>query len=410
MYVSSVSLTNVRSFGEAGTLTLDLTTRSGSKVAHRLRTILIGENGIGKTTLLRAIAVGLADDKDASGLLAEPTGQLVAEGKADATIEIEMGQTRNQIATRKSKTVIKSEEGQDELHTKTPENGRANYLVCGYGISRANEGKDEVRPYRVLDSVYSLFQYEATLIQTELTLRRLRDFLTTRSAFTLVMNRIKAALGLSNDDEFDLPKGGGVTISGKKIGKAIPLEGWADGYRRTLGWILDLYAWAMRADSISSTGDVRGIVLLDELEQHLHPSMQVEFPARLSELLPHVQIIATTHSPLVALGAAPEELVVLKREGGRVVAHQGIRDFSGYSVEDMLADPKLFDSDTYSPEVTRKLERWRELASKSKAKRSAKEGRDMKKLASELAAQQIPEVRENPAFEELQMILKKHNL
>ncbi len=407
MYISRISLRNVRSFR---TLDLDLTVRSGSgPPTPRLRTILIGENGTGKTTLLRAIAVGLADRKDASGLLAEPTGQFVAEGEPDATIEIELRPNQGQRNSKILKTVIKSENGQDVLSSKEPETLATNYLVCGYGISRANEGKGEDRTYRVIDSVYTLFQYEATLIQTELALRRLKDFLGSKW-FPHVWNNIQEALGLDSDVKITLPKGGGLRISGKKIGQNIPLEGWADGYRKTLAWILDLYAWAMRADCITQTGDVRGIVLLDEIEQHLHPSMQVKLPSRISKLLPHVQIIATTHSPLIALGAAPDELVVLKRKGRNVVAHESVADFQGYSVEDMLSDPKLFDSDVYTPEVTEKLQRYRKLASKSPSSRSQKEQANLQKLASELAAQQIPEVRENPALSELQRILKKHNL
>lgn len=407
MYVSRISLRNVRSFRR---LDLDLTMRSGSKSpAPRLRTILIGENGTCKTTLLRAIAVGLADRKDASGLLAEPTGQFVAEGSSDATIEIDLRPNHVQRDIRTFTTVIKSDQRQDVLYSKEPETHDTNYLVCGYGISRANEGVETGRPYRVIDSVYNLFQYETTLIQTELALRRLRDFLGSKR-FPYVWNNIKEALGLDSDVKITLPKGGGVRISGRSIGDNIPLEGWADGYRKTLAWILDLYVWAIRADCITQTGDVKGIVLLDEIEQHLHPSMQIKLASRLSKLLPHAQIIATTHSPLVALGAAPDELVVLKREGGNVVAHESVADFQGYSVEDMLSDPKLFDSDTYKPEMTEKLQRYRKLASKSRSSRSPNQQKELQKLGSELAAQQIPEVRENPALRELQRILEKHNL
>jgi predicted ATPase len=407
MYVSRVSLKHVRSFLE---LDLDLTTRSGSKSSTpRLRTILIGENGTGKTTLLRAIAVGLADEKDASGLLAEPIGQIVSERRGNATIKIDLRATQGGGTGKEVTTVIKNESGQDVLGSKEPKTLATNYLVCGYGISRANEGPETGRSYRVIDSVYTLFQYEQTLIQTELTLRRLRDFVGTKR-YPHVVNRIKAALGLDRRVSITLVKGGGVKISGKSIGQNIPLEGWADGYRKTLAWILDLYAWAMRANCITETGDVNGIVLIDEIEQHLHPSMQTKLLSRLSLLLPHAQIIATTHSPLIALGAAPDELVVLKREGRKVVAYEGLRDFCGYSVEDMLADPKLFNSDVDTPEVTEKLQRYRSLAGKSPSSRSQKEQAELRRLASELAAHQIPEFRSNPALRELQTILKKHNL
>src|SRR5713101_7486086 len=167
MYVSRISLRNVRSFRK---LDLDLTTQSGSgPPTPRLRTIFIGENGTGKTTLLRAIAVGLADQKDASGLLAEPTGQFVAEGECDATITIELrpnqGRENSKTPNTKLTTEINDEHGQDVLRDKKPKNQRVNYLVCGYGIGRANEGPGTGRTYRVIDSVYTLFQYEQTLIQ-----------------------------------------------------------------------------------------------------------------------------------------------------------------------------------------------------------------------------------------------------
>ena len=402
MYVARVSLQNVRSFRR---LDLDFSKRSLS--SRPVHTVLIGANGTGKTTLLRAIAVGVADRKDTNGLLAEPTGQFVGDCNKKAIIEIEIQQPdqENQII----KTVIRSERGQDVLVEKTPDVFAAVHLVCGYGISRANEGPDPGRTYRVIDSVYTLFQYEQPLIQTELALRRLEDFLGEKR-YQNVLTNIKKALGLRPTDSIKTTKGGGVTISGSRIGKGIPLEGWADGYRKTLAWILDLYAWAMRADCVTETGDVTGLVLVDEIEQHLHPSMQAKLLSRLRSLLPHVQIIATTHSPLVALGSQPEELVALRRQGREVFAYESVADFYGSSVEDVLADPKLFNSETYTPEIAAKLQRYRKLAGKPASSLSAKERSAFKKLATEFASQQIPEMRRSQPLDELQRILKKHKL
>src|SRR6185295_11194231 len=162
---------------------------------------------------------------------------------------------------------------------------------------------------------------------------------------------LKRALGLAEKDEIAPRPGGGVVVSGPTVGGTIPLETWADGYRLTFSWMLDLYAWAMQAGTIDEEGHVRGILLIDEIEQHLHPSMQAEILPRLSELFPKMQIFATTHSPLVALDAKPEELVVLKREGDQVVAVEDVPDFAGYSVEDMLADPRIFDSEVFGSET-----------------------------------------------------------
>ena len=50
-------------------------------------------------------------------------------------------------------------------------------------------------------------------------------------------------------------------------------------------WILDLYAWAMRANRVTKAGGIHGVLLVDEVEQHLHPSMQTTLLARLREIV-----------------------------------------------------------------------------------------------------------------------------
>lgn len=406
-YISHISLKNVRSFGPNLELHFRRNSDAGSS-EFPPRMILIGENGTGKSSLLRAITLGLADEKDASGLLAEEsTGQLVSNGTNEATIVIKVCNREDDNREQEIKTVIRNTRGQDRLKDKQPEEFAAG-LVCAYGIGRAAEGPDQARGYRISDSVYTLFRYDDGLISAELILRRLKDFLG-EEWYPHVMDRIKEALGLPKEVTIDLPSGGGVRVSGPRIDNDIPLGGWADGYRMTLGWILDLYHWAMRAECIDKTGDVAGIVLIDELEQHLHPSMQIDLPTRLKKLLPNMQIIATTHSPLVALGANPDELVVLKRVNGIVQAYESVRDFHGYSVEDMIADPSLFDSSVYSPVITQKLNRYHDLVTKAQDC-SSEEKSELEELGSDLISYGIPEASENPIFKDLKTILDQHNL
>ncbi|NJL72869.1 MAG: ATP-binding protein [Candidatus Competibacteraceae bacterium] len=113
---------------------------------------------------------------------------------------------------------------------------------------------------------------------------------------------LRKALGLTDEHAIELAQGGGVWLSGPGIGERIPLEGWADGYRMTFQWLLDFYGWAMQADTYTDSGGVKGVLLVDELEQHLHPSMQAGLMPSLKEILPDIQVFATTHSPLVRLG------------------------------------------------------------------------------------------------------------
>ena len=113
---------------------------------------------------------------------------------------------------------------------------------------------------------------------------------------------------------------------------------------------------------------------------------------------------------MVALGAEPDSVIVLKREGKRVIREFPVPDFSMYSVEDMLVDPEIFNSDVYRPETNEMLARYRVLSAKSARSRNTTEKEELQVLVTKLSAKQIPEVRESPTLKKLDQLLKKHNL
>ena len=71
------------------------------------------------------------------------------------------------------------------------------------------------------------------------------------------------------------------------------------GYRTTVGWVIDL-AWRLLHRYPDSPDPLRepAVVLIDELDLHLHPRWQVKIIKDLSSLFPATQFIATSHSPL----------------------------------------------------------------------------------------------------------------
>jgi hypothetical protein len=402
--VSHIRLSNVRSFRE---ISIDFSSSTGQP---RLRTLIIGRNGTCKTTLLRAITLGLCDRPDANALIAEHIGGMVAENAETAETEISLTTRASEPKTVSFRQQISSSEGKDSISSTGILSPPSGLFVCAYGAGRFGIGTDSGREYRIRDSVATLFDYRQTLIDSELTLRRLQDFLGSKR-FDSTLLGIKRVLSLTEEDEIHLTKGGGVEVSGPTVGRRVRLEGWADGYRLTFAWLLDLYGWAMRADRITLDGGIDGILLIDEIEQHLHPSMQTGILPRLSEILPDLQIIATTHSPLVALGAAPEELVSLRRdEHGSVIAEPSVPDFSEYSAEDMLVDDRLFDTDAYGPETSEKLDRYRDLVKIPPPRRNPDQTQELQALATELRARQVPEARESAAAAELKRLIAKHNL
>ena len=401
-YINKIRLLRIRGFKN---LVIDLDAKNNKP---RLNTLIVGKNGTGKTTLLRCITIGLCDVADSNALVAENIGQLVSEKEPNAEIEIELKSIEESPTKINIKTIIEKSNGKETVKDKIVD--LDSILVCGYGAGRANEGSSEqFRSYRIIDSAYTLFQYEQTFQDSELVLRRLKDYLESEF-YDKTMLRIKKALCLPEDVEIHFAKGGGIIISGTTIGDAIPLQGWADGYRLTFNWILDFYGWAMRANKISDSGNIQGILLIDELEQHIHPSMQTEILLRLKELFPDVQIFATTHSPLVSLSSKPDELVVLRREQKYVEKEDSVPDFTKYSAEDMLVDKRLFDSDVYSPDTNKKLNEYRNLLQIPKKKRQKTQTEQIKKLAGELRTEQIPEVFETQLAKELKKFRQKYDL
>jgi hypothetical protein len=380
--LTRVRLENVRGFRD---VEVPLAPEAGQGVP--LTTLVIGKNSTNKSTLLRAIALCLADPTEAAALLSHPIGSIVRSGERRATIELDVVNGSGDRALTLRRQVAAN--GDKDVVLPSGAAGDLPIFVCGYGAGRGAFGSDPGREYRVDDACASLYDYQRELIDPELTLRRLDDFLGSER-YERTLAGIKRVLDLGPDDRIELLPGGGVQLTGPAAGGSVPLNGWADGYRLTVLWLLDLYGRAMRADRIDAEGRVHGVVLVDEVDQHLHPSLQATILPRLAELLPDVQMVATTHSPLVALGAEPSQLVVLRRVGDEIAVEHQVPDYRGYSAEDMLVDDRLFDSTVYAPDTQEQLARYEQLAAKSPSRRTAAEKRELAALARSMLAQPLP--------------------
>ncbi len=408
-FLAHLRLTNLRGFQE---LKVNLRDESGRP---RKRLLIIGQNGTRKTTLLRSIALGLCHVSDANALAALPHGGFVSHGAKSAQIKVELADpeaienegrllTITRSGGKEYIEILRKGRGIGPGEAEWPE-----LFACGYGAGRYGVAGESGREYRIADSVHTLFDYRKPLLDPELILRRLKDFLGGRG-YDATLRGIKRVLSLSAEDQIRLVPGGGVELRGPSVETPVRLEGWADGYRMTFSWLLDLYGWAMRADRIDEDGQVHGIVLVDELDQHLHPSLQTRVLSRLAEVLPHVQLIATTHSPLVALGASPQELLVLRRDGNSVVAVEEPPDFSSYSAEDMLEDERLFDTTPYSPDTERRLHDYSRLTAIPKDQRSDTESEELARLARELRSEQLLPADDSAVARELRTLLAKHGV
>lgn len=102
--------------------------------------------------------------------------------------------------------------------------------------------------------------------------------------------------------------------------------------------------------------DTEGIVLIDELETHLHIELQKKILPFLIEFFPNIQFIITTHSPFV-LNSIDNAVIYDLEKNIR------LENLSGYSYEGIVEG--YFEVDNYSNELREKILKYRELALKN---------------------------------------------
>lgn len=122
------------------------------------------------------------------------------------------------------------------------------------------------------------------------------------------------------------------------------------GYQSMLSWIVDLCKRMIERYPESETPfSESAIVLVDEIDLHLHPQWQRDIIPFLSKAFPNVQFIVTTHSPLVIQSMEEVNLYVLQREENKVkVERSDFTNFIGWTVEEILRDTMKLESDIHS--------------------------------------------------------------
>lgn len=135
------------------------------------------------------------------------------------------------------------------------------------------------------------------------------------------------------------------------------------GYQSMLSWVVDLCKRMFDAYPDSDNPLYEGaIVLIDEIDLHLHPKWQRDIISYLSKAFPNVQFIVTTHSPLVVQSIEDINLYVLHRdEEGKVCLEKSNKsNYSGWSVEEILRDTMGLNSDVHSDIYNQLLEKFNE--------------------------------------------------
>lgn len=137
------------------------------------------------------------------------------------------------------------------------------------------------------------------------------------------------------------------------------IERMSDGYRITVALVADIAARMAEANpsefcsGLNDPLNASGIILIDEIDLHLHPKLQREILRKLNTIFPNVQFIVSTHSPSVVLGAL-DIAQVIKLENG-VINDVSEGSYSNYDVSLLLLS-NLFNLDNVRTDLYKSLE------------------------------------------------------
>lgn len=129
-------------------------------------------------------------------------------------------------------------------------------------------------------------------------------------------------------------------------GRLLPFRMLSDGYRNVIGMVADIaFRMAVLNPFLEENAaeETPGIVLIDELDLHLHPKWQRNIVDDLKKAFPKIQFIATTHSPFIIQSLEQGELRVLDEE-----IKGGLVQFENMSIEDVIENVMGIDLPQWS--------------------------------------------------------------
>ena len=132
-------------------------------------------------------------------------------------------------------------------------------------------------------------------------------------------------------------------LSVEREGKILKFTQMSSGEKMVLLLVVDIARRLTIANENSEDAlNGEGIVLIDELELHLHPNWQLKIVKALKATFPKVQFIATTHSPLVLSGMRREDILVL--EQGEVIPSEELPNIYSSSSDQILEEIMFADN------------------------------------------------------------------
>ena len=317
-------------------------------------TVLLGNNNTGKTSLLKAIA-GLRPTRLLSGSRPNLKMRVLPAAMTDFKFFRNIPENHSRILStllHYGKDFSWEYSGDFEaVSIISPETFNDSFHIYAYGVSRypANSSLSDYRSNECA-TLYStedkLINIEEWLMQLDYSAKNEKNLAANRlyriqeiicgSLFPEIIDfRFESSDELHNYMEFQTKDG---WVRYTQLGF---------GYQSMLSWVIDFCKrmFERYPDSENPLHE-SAVVLIDEIDLHLHPEWQRNIITFLSKAFPNTQFIVTTHSPLVIQSMDDVNLYILHREGDKVKINRSTNsNFIGWTVEEILRDTMMMDDD-----------------------------------------------------------------
>ena len=444
IYIKNLKLKNIRTFGE---VELNFENEDGTLPQW---TIILGDNGIGKSTLLHCVAwmkplFLYEKDNEITDYTPSP---FITDEENDRFIGLVSKNNHaykfgsNIIANFQSNKAFKSKiiAGKDDICctyvdfkinefdelvdvnfdleiSKKNNFDNSEVLIYAYSASRVL-GKLNIFQPEMVDMIPDFINEKTHLYDAEQILININHGLLgakglEKKRYIEYNNRVKEMLVsllpdvINVDDILVNPprlvnkrmKESEVLIT-TKHGKKIPLNDFSLGYKNAVYWSMDL-SWRLFNHYTESKNALNepAIVLIDEIDLHLHPKWQTEIIENLSYHFPNIQFIVTAHSPLVVQPSKNINYAVLKFSSNSVNIINEPVDIDGWRYDQILTS-EFFGLKTARGLYGDLLEKRRNLIIKQKL--TLKERKEHELITEQLA--QFPSGENPEQIKEQKMI------
>jgi uncharacterized protein (TIGR02646 family) len=323
--------------------------------------VFLGENGVGKSSILQAISLCLMGDSYRKKLNELTPSKLLKNDETEGYIKLFLVGEKEPIS-------IEFSNDKDDFITN---NKSAITLLAGYGSVRVlpkNKIQEETRT-RGSIKVLNLFDYSYSLTDAKKWLLKKNWSSSDFGKIALTLKDLLLLDPIKDEIQQDIKE---KEIWILKNGKKESLEQQSDGYKTVIALAVDIMAFFMRENVSFELAE--GIVLIDELGTHLHPRWKMRIVRSLRNAFPKLQFIVTTHEPLCLRGLNEGEVIVLTKDiDNNILPITELPDPSKFRVDQLLTSPFFGLSSAIAPETEELFSEYYALLAKEEKDRTRKD-------------------------------------